>query len=653
MRVASVLTNITLVLVLLCLSTQWSVCTAHSFTSLVEVCASSVNSSLELQGVDWNIKEHVAIHTVHTRTLYTPDFAEHFKFVYSLDDRKYAVDQGKVFNNVAVGSLPVGSYSWVLTSDGDLSFGRLENSWEFGVKHIHLANGRSVLIAGELMLSNEVCDDATTECGDISVLVNIISGTYTLPLTKNLSELIGGDTPAALQVLRECAIAVMNTQQQRLSTLTMYPMRQQNSSKNKVSISLDTGSHMRSFNPENPILVSEVQSICINDAKFRVKYKSVCTKYSPWKTNELQSMASELKDIALANIKIHGSELQWLQLSSADKADVTVYNAKVVSAAVEATKSSPTNNTALNPRFPTGMLLVGGRRYDSLEGFEWNGPTLACKLKHKSSHARQFYISSTSGLAYTLERGLYNVTMLTPTRPACLQEKFELLLDNITRSSEHGTDTLDEHLVGLLEGSNSTERMRELRAKYDLLSHKYPWPRRLLEDFLGISSLCDGDSGGGKSTASNSSPTSTTGRSDSKEHNNRYLRRKLEGEDLHHHHHHHHHNTSDSDEPHHHHHHHDTSDSNDISDTDHAHVLLSISSLVSSPPEKNLFLTRDDTHNDKDNRTVSAREGVDDAAYKRIQRYGHCILLLNQFGEPFIVSDAMYENPTDSFVAWG
>jgi hypothetical protein len=47
-------------------------------------------------------------------------------------------------------SLPAGLYTWVLTSDYQLSFGQFMNTYEFTSKHANLALGRTGFVAGEI-----------------------------------------------------------------------------------------------------------------------------------------------------------------------------------------------------------------------------------------------------------------------------------------------------------------------------------------------------------------------------------------------------------------------------------------------------------------------------------------------------------------------
>jgi len=70
--------------------------------------------------------------------------------------------------------LPEGSYTYVITRDGQLVVGRVEDSFEFGVKHSSLARGREVVSAGEIRVRS-----------DGSFAFNNESGTFVRPLVED------------------------------------------------------------------------------------------------------------------------------------------------------------------------------------------------------------------------------------------------------------------------------------------------------------------------------------------------------------------------------------------------------------------------------------------------------------------------------------
>jgi hypothetical protein len=70
--------------------------------------------------------------------------------------------------------LSEGVYTFLITADGHIAYGRVIDLWEFGVKHIHLANGRLVVVAGEMKVGPE---------GKISF--NLDSGSFTNDIIYN------------------------------------------------------------------------------------------------------------------------------------------------------------------------------------------------------------------------------------------------------------------------------------------------------------------------------------------------------------------------------------------------------------------------------------------------------------------------------------
>lgn len=90
------------------------------------------------------------------------------------DSRKYAVQSGRIRENVPVSSLEKNnSYTYVVTDSGEVVFGRVDNAIEYGVKHLNLANGRPVVAAGEIKINNQ---------GQIEY--NLESGSFTRALVQ-------------------------------------------------------------------------------------------------------------------------------------------------------------------------------------------------------------------------------------------------------------------------------------------------------------------------------------------------------------------------------------------------------------------------------------------------------------------------------------
>lgn len=90
--------------------------------------------------------------------------------------RQSAVDSGliKEFTEpISASQLKPGNYTYLYTRDGKFVMGEVDDSFEIGVKHVDLANGREGVVAGEL----RVLQDGTYR-------FNIESGTFTRELIK-------------------------------------------------------------------------------------------------------------------------------------------------------------------------------------------------------------------------------------------------------------------------------------------------------------------------------------------------------------------------------------------------------------------------------------------------------------------------------------
>jgi hypothetical protein len=106
--------------------------------------------------------------------------------VYGATTRKVAAAQGRLFEDTPVSQLKPGTYTYVITQDGKATYGRVEDTWEVGVKHAQLANGRKILSAGEVKVDPD---------GEISY--NLASGTYMVGVDDSARRLATGKFFAA------------------------------------------------------------------------------------------------------------------------------------------------------------------------------------------------------------------------------------------------------------------------------------------------------------------------------------------------------------------------------------------------------------------------------------------------------------------------
>jgi len=76
------------------------------------------------------------------------------KLLNRLVDIEYAAKNGLIFDNMKPQFLPNGNFTFVVLENGQVSFGKSDNAWEFGTKHFQLARGREVALAGEIRIEN-------------------------------------------------------------------------------------------------------------------------------------------------------------------------------------------------------------------------------------------------------------------------------------------------------------------------------------------------------------------------------------------------------------------------------------------------------------------------------------------------------------------
>jgi hypothetical protein len=94
------------------------------------------------------------------------------------DGRAFAKAQGLLYENAPLTSLPRDrTYNYVILEDGSFVFGQETNALELGTKHVHLANGRGVVSAGEVRVD-----------ADGTFLLNNVSGSFARDLAKELGD---------------------------------------------------------------------------------------------------------------------------------------------------------------------------------------------------------------------------------------------------------------------------------------------------------------------------------------------------------------------------------------------------------------------------------------------------------------------------------
>jgi hypothetical protein len=109
---------------------------------------------------------------------------------FSISDSAYSRKKNQIFDDVSLNQLPSDhTYTFVMTAEGEVSYGMITNNWEFGVKHLNIAGARKILVAGE------VCFDHADH-----LTYNLLSGTFTrLILERNTLGMTEDDLKTAVE----------------------------------------------------------------------------------------------------------------------------------------------------------------------------------------------------------------------------------------------------------------------------------------------------------------------------------------------------------------------------------------------------------------------------------------------------------------------
>lgn len=144
-----------------------------------------------------------------------------FRVTPEADFRTAALREGNIteFTEGARATLQPGTYTYLVTQDGRLVIGRVEDTFEYGVKHLNLANGRPVVTAGELRVG-----------ADGRYQFNLESGTFTRQLENvngvNRTELAGRTDETLRRFLgnggRYENVSLAPTSQPSLSTIRNF-----------------------------------------------------------------------------------------------------------------------------------------------------------------------------------------------------------------------------------------------------------------------------------------------------------------------------------------------------------------------------------------------------------------------------------------------
>ncbi len=143
-------------------------------------------SGLPSRTVDSAVSSHVVFRMPSGEQVRLP-------IVFRMEDRDFAVAKNLIRENPNLGALERGvSYNYVVLDDGTVVIGKVVDDLEFGVKHLHLANGRAVTVAGELRVGMD---------GKLSY--NLNSNTFMNPLIQEGGSSVSGARNAFESIVKE------------------------------------------------------------------------------------------------------------------------------------------------------------------------------------------------------------------------------------------------------------------------------------------------------------------------------------------------------------------------------------------------------------------------------------------------------------------
>jgi hypothetical protein len=94
------------------------------------------------------------------------------EITYLSEGLNFAEKEHRIFRDISPNDLPRDhSYNFVIFASGEVSFSMIANVWEYGSKHLQLAQGKPVLAAGEFSID---------QAGQYQF--NILSGSIALPI---------------------------------------------------------------------------------------------------------------------------------------------------------------------------------------------------------------------------------------------------------------------------------------------------------------------------------------------------------------------------------------------------------------------------------------------------------------------------------------
>lgn len=195
-----------------------------------------------------------------------------FQFGFQLSDVEQAQKEGKVFDNLSPQGLPPGKYTYVITAEGEVSYGRVEDGVEFGVKHLNLAKGRSVLLPGEIAVHT-----------DGSVEYNLKSGTFTPLVLAKLEQRLETIEKNEFTPSRQSRLTALNhCAEKAFISLGV----------NKNHLILKANKSVFEFPPSS--LDAVIEKYCKNPAFLKLN-SALCISYKKLTDSEKQLLQTEIE----------------------------------------------------------------------------------------------------------------------------------------------------------------------------------------------------------------------------------------------------------------------------------------------------------------------------------------------------------------------
>jgi hypothetical protein len=127
-------------------------------------------------------KNNVEVEVVVSLSPYRADVMTH-----SMDSIKYAQEKNYYYKDSSVNHLKRDeTYNYVITTQGEIDFGRVRDRFEYGSKHLTLAQGRPILGAGEIRIEQDGQYEFNVQSGSIVLPLIVKYPSYEATLERSV-----------------------------------------------------------------------------------------------------------------------------------------------------------------------------------------------------------------------------------------------------------------------------------------------------------------------------------------------------------------------------------------------------------------------------------------------------------------------------------